>query len=393
MKFSTITASLGLAGAVFAAPPPTFSTIQPNNAEISAAAATAATNSYKHAKYVPGRAFDRIVHIWLENTDYDKALGESHLNELTKEGILLTNYFALTHTSEPNYMASAGGDYFGLGNDNFERLPQNVSTIADLLESKNITWAEYQEDMPYTGYAGFQYLNQQNGANDYVRKHNPLIFYDSVFLNPNRLANIKNLTEFDADLSAKALPQWSFITPNMTDDGHDSNIVTAGTWSYNFLKPLLANEYFTKNTLVILTFDENETYADKNQVYAVLLGDIPNNLKGTQDGTFYDHYSLLSSVQANWGLASLGRGDCGANVFEIIAQKTGYRNKFVDTTNLYNNQSGPGYLSDASVPIPAPSHCANPAGGVPEPIWPAPVGWNCHKQFPQQWPKPFGWPF
>ncbi|ANB14116.1 hypothetical protein AWJ20_5074 [Sugiyamaella lignohabitans] len=386
MKLLSIASTaLCLLTSVSAAAAPTFSTILPNSAQIKAAAATASTNSFKNAKYVSGAAFDRIVYIFLENTDYSKAIGDSHLKKLTKEGILLTNYFSLTHTSEPNYMASAGGSYFGLGDDNFVRLPQNVATVVDLLESKNITWAEYEEDMPYTGYQGYQYLNQKTGANDYVRKHNPFIFYDSVALNPYRSANIKNLTEFNADLAAEALPQWIFITPNMTDDGHDSNIATAGAWSYNFLTPLLSNSYFTKNTLVVLTFDENETYSDQNQVYAVLLGDIPSDLKGTKDNTFYDHYSLIASVQANWGLPMLGRGDCGANVFDLIAQNTGYTNQNVDTTNLYNNQSAPGYFSDSSLPIPSPSTCDNPAGGISEPISAAPTTWNVRKEYPNQW--------
>jgi hypothetical protein len=30
-----------------------------------------------------------------------------------------------------------------------------------------------QEDMPYSGFEGFAWVNQKNGANDYVRKHNP----------------------------------------------------------------------------------------------------------------------------------------------------------------------------------------------------------------------------
>jgi len=29
----------------------------------------------------------------------------------------------------------------------------------------------YQEDMPYSGFEGFGWVNQKNGANDYVRKH------------------------------------------------------------------------------------------------------------------------------------------------------------------------------------------------------------------------------
>jgi len=40
----------------------------------------------------------------------------------------------------------------------------------DLLEAAGVSWSLYQEDMPYSGFEG-DYVNQQNGRNDYVRKH------------------------------------------------------------------------------------------------------------------------------------------------------------------------------------------------------------------------------
>ena len=103
-----------------------------------------------------------------------------------------------------------------MDNDNFNFVPANISTVVDLLEDKGISWGEYQEDMPYTGFEGFSWVNQKTGANDYVRKHNPLILYNSVTENQNRIENIKNLTTFYKDLAADKLPQWMFITPNMS---------------------------------------------------------------------------------------------------------------------------------------------------------------------------------
>jgi acid phosphatase len=70
---------------------------------------------------------------------------------LAKEGILLTNYFGVTHPSEPNYCASAAGDDFGMDNDDWHQIPANVSTIADLFDTKGVAWGEYQEDLPYAG--------------------------------------------------------------------------------------------------------------------------------------------------------------------------------------------------------------------------------------------------
>ncbi|KAJ7799284.1 hypothetical protein B0H14DRAFT_2617212 [Mycena olivaceomarginata] len=68
----------------------------------------------------------------------------------------------------------------------------------------------------------------------------------------------------------------------------------------------------------------------QNTVYSVLLGDtVPLKLHGMTDDTLYTHYSSLSTVQANWGLKSLGRGDTIAalsNVLSFIAAKTGYKN-------------------------------------------------------------------
>jgi acid phosphatase len=58
-------------------------------------------------------------------------------------------------------------------NDDFNQIPANVSSVVDLLEDAGISWGEYQEDMPYSGFEGYQWLNQETGANDYVRKHNP----------------------------------------------------------------------------------------------------------------------------------------------------------------------------------------------------------------------------
>ena len=97
-------------------------------------------------------------------------------------------------------------------NDGFHAIPANVSTIVDLLDTKGISWAEYQEGLPYAGFQGFNYSNQETFANNYVRKHNPLILFQSVTNNASRLALIKNFTSFDSDLKAQTLPQWAFVS-------------------------------------------------------------------------------------------------------------------------------------------------------------------------------------
>ncbi|KAG9205809.1 hypothetical protein G6514_007416 [Epicoccum nigrum] len=319
--------------------------------------------------WVKGKAFDRIAIIWLENTDYDLAAGDPNLAALAKKGISLTNKFAVTHPSMPNYAAAVSGDYYGVNHDDLINVPSNVSTVVDLLEDKGVSWGEYQEDMPYTGFQGKEYRNQKTGANMYVRKHNPAVLYDSVAQKSERLANIKNMTLFQQDLKNDQLPQWMFITPNMTSDGHDSTITVAGKWTRTFLEPLLTDKNFMKNTLVVVTFDENHSYAKQNRIIGILLGDaIPQKLVGTTDDTYYNHYSELATVQANWGLHSLGRWDVGANVYKFVAEKTGDQLRKwsgpVAFSQMFFNSSYAGRLNNKnkSVPWPVPNTGANYGG-------------------------------
>lgn len=330
-------------------------------ASVHAAQATATTYQGK-TPYVQGKVFDRYIEIWLENTDYSKAAGDPNLAYLAKQGITLSNYFGVTHPSEPNYVAAIGGDNFGMDNDNFNQVADNVSTVVDLLEDKGISWGSYQEDMPYTGFEGYAWVNQKTGANDYVRKHNPPVIYNAN-TNSRRLSYQKNLTEFFGDLNAQRLPQWSFITPNMTSDGHDTSVTTAGQWCRNFLGPLLNNTYFMERTLVLLTFDENHTYTIGNRVFSILLGGaVPQSLHGTTDSQYYNHYSDISTVEANWGLHTLGRWDVGANVFKLVADQTGDVYRPVDQVagsnpSQYLNTSfaGPFNTGLSSAPYPIPN--------------------------------------
>ncbi|KAE8443951.1 hypothetical protein EG329_001175 [Mollisiaceae sp. DMI_Dod_QoI] len=343
------------ASTTYASRPP-FSTIEPAASAITAAEPSSTPLS--PVSNVKGAAFDRIVQIWMENTDYDKAASDPNMQFLASQGITLSNYYAVTHPSEPNYVAVVAGDNFGIDSDDFLQIPANVSTVVDLLDTKGISWGEYQEHIPYPGFQGFNYSNQVTFANDYVRKHDPLVIFESVTSNSTRLSLIKSFDSFNSDLAAKTLPQWSFITPNMTNDGHDTTIAFTANWARDFITPLLNNTYFMNNTLVVLTFDEDETYTNHNNMFTLLLGGaIPTSLHGTTDSTFYNHYSMISTVSKNWGLPSLGRWDCNANVLALVANKTGYTNTVVNTTNLYFNSSYPGPLSDGQYiptwPVPA----------------------------------------
>ncbi|TVY86012.1 Acid phosphatase [Lachnellula willkommii] len=137
-------------------------------AAVAKARATALTES--PTSNVAGKTFDRFVSIWCENTDYSMAAGDTNFQWAASKGVTLTNYLAIRHPSQPNYVAAVGGSTHGFTADTFQRIDSSARTIVDLLEAKGVSWSEYEQDSPYSGFEG-NYVNQETGANDFVRKH------------------------------------------------------------------------------------------------------------------------------------------------------------------------------------------------------------------------------
>lgn len=97
MRFSSTFVAIGLASVATAAPASPTAT---DAADVYAAQATAKSES--PVSKVPGKAFDRYVSIWFENTDYDMAAGDPNFQFFMEKGVTLSQNFALTHPSEPN---------------------------------------------------------------------------------------------------------------------------------------------------------------------------------------------------------------------------------------------------------------------------------------------------
>ncbi|KAF8632846.1 hypothetical protein AX15_001652 [Amanita polypyramis BW_CC] len=309
--------------------------------------ATAAAFDNHNAPGAPiGKVFKYFMQIWLENEDYDVVSSLPQYQSVAEQGILLTNFNAITHPSEPNYVAAVAGTNFGINNDDYYDIPADQTSIFDLLEAKGLKWKSYNEQLPAPGWTGFSAFS---GA--YVRKHDPAIIFDNIGLNQTRSANVVSGDRLPIDITGDNIPAYSFYTPNITNDGHDTSGEFAGNWLVGFLDSTLNNPTFMDEALVLITFDENETRSVRNQVWACLIGGvIPANLKGTTDDTFYTHYSALHSVELNWGLGSLGRGDANAtlsNVFSFAAADLGYQNVQVTNIPLMNTVIT-GLLTDKS---------------------------------------------
>ena len=118
------------------------------------------------------------------------------------------------------------------------------------------------------GYTSKDYVNTSSpGYIYYVRKHNGVVIHDAIAFVPSRLAWIRNFNDFAVDANAPTLPQWVWVTPNMID-GHDITIDYAAAF---ILVPLLNNTNVNDNrTLIVLSFDENESYTESNQILTLV---------------------------------------------------------------------------------------------------------------------------
>ncbi|MBI3555414.1 MAG: hypothetical protein HY074_04025 [Deltaproteobacteria bacterium] len=253
-----------------------------------------ATSTKARAAEAP---FKKVMILMLENTDYDEAVVLPFLSQLAKRGALLTNYHAVAHPSQPNYVALISGDTSGVFldfNSNLDR-----GHLGDLLEAKGKSWKVYAENYPGNCFLG-------GSLGKYARKHVPFLSFTSVSGNAGRCARVVAAPQLDKDVASGTLPDFSMYIPNLDNDGHDTGAAVADKWLAKKFGPLLLNSNFMDGLLFVVTFDEGE-HDDTNRVFTALYG------AGVKAGATSDietsHYSLLRTVEDAMGLGTLGLND------------------------------------------------------------------------------------
>ncbi|MBC7658554.1 MAG: hypothetical protein H7249_02510 [Chitinophagaceae bacterium] len=248
---------------------------------------------------------DHVVIVEFENIDYANAMAQPTFSSIAKNGANLSNFFAETHPSQPNYLAMVAGDTFGYKTDSNVNI--DARHIGDLLEEAGKTWKVYADDYP-----GNCFLGARSGA--YVRKHVPFLSFKNIQSNHARCASIVAGTELKSDLSAGTLPNYSLYIPNLNDDGHDTGVAYADNWVKNTFLPLLKST-LPPRTLVVFTFDESSFFGG-NHIYTAFYGDVVK--AGSTFSNRTDHYGFLRTIESLFGLPDLGKNDANAAVIDGI---------------------------------------------------------------------------
>ncbi|MFH1186021.1 MAG: alkaline phosphatase family protein [Chloroflexota bacterium] len=269
-------------------------------------------------------AFEHVVTIVFENKEFGTVIGNSRMpyfNQLADSYTLLTQHFAVTHPSLPNYLALISGDTFGLDFSCTKCLYDAV-TLPDLIEASGRTWKTYQEDMPSACFEGSDY-----GL--YAMKHNPFIYFEPIRLNGERCArSVVPFTQLYADLAANDLPAYVFITPNLCNDAHDCGLPVADQWLQSLMLVLQpALEADGEPYLIIITWDEGQGdhsccgLPEKagGRIATILVS--PQVKAGFEDDLPYTHYSVLKTIAESWQLPYIGHAADEENVLIIAPWK------------------------------------------------------------------------
>lgn len=247
-------------------------------------------------------AVTRVLVVILENQKGAVALEQPFMKKLAASGAYLSNYFALAHPSQPNYIGLISGSMEGVQGNRITTLDRRH--LGDLLEAKGLSWKSYAEDYPGN-------CDLRTKIHKYVRRHEPFLSFRNVQQSAT-CANVRPATEFDRDLKS-GLANFVLYVPNNDHNGHDTGVQAADRWLQSRLEPLIADRQFMKGLLLIVTFDESENLG-LNKIYTVLYGD--RVMPGVYDDV-YDHYDLLRTIEEIFDLGTLGGHDAGADARPI----------------------------------------------------------------------------
>jgi phosphatidylinositol-3-phosphatase len=351
----------------------------------------------------------KVRHVWvimLENENYAGTFGDPEADPylartLPSEGALLENYYGTGHESNDNYISIVSGqppnpetqadcqayDDFVLPSmeaDGVESgagclYPAEVQNIGTQLSGKGKKWKAYEQDMgndpnreaAACGHPAVNTVDETQKAEEgdgYATRHDPFVYFHSVIDDQSYCdahvvalgtptgampaAALHKETGLATDLArAGKTPAFSFITPNLCQDGHDfpcknetggaSALADIDSFLEVWVPKITSSPAFEKNGLLEITFDESDgpesdsssccgekpgpdsplpgiTGPGGGRIGAVLLS--PDIRGGTVSTVDYNHYSSLASFETLLGLPRLAdaatvSSTFGADVF------------------------------------------------------------------------------
>lgn len=289
--------------------------------------------------FTPGNhKFDYVLVILMENQALNTIINGTSapfMKSLAANYSLAVKYTGIAHPSLPNYLAIfsgqqyppwSAGDCGPTGDTGSCTAGTNVNLV-DRLEAAGLTWKAYAEDYPGQGTgklysSGGCWLADESPANFYAR-HVPFLYFNDIIDNSARCSKIvransvvSSSQETDDILlkdlgSVSTASNFMWLTPNGLDDMHDSTVAFGNKYLANLVPAILNSVVFkTQKAALFIVFDEGDVPPPSDWIYAVWAGPIVK--KGYISHTFYTQYSLLATIEQNWGLHPMTYNDVNA---------------------------------------------------------------------------------
>jgi len=280
-----------------------------------------------------GRGFNHVFVIMMENTGFDTLIGNPKapfINAAAANYGLATNYFGVTHPSQPNYIAATSGSTNDVADDNGTTI--NVANIVDQLEANAKTWKAYMQSYSLCTTP----LAHACGNQLYERKHNPFISYQDVQNNPACVANIVDFSQFATDLASGNVADYTWISPDQCHDMHGraatpqdpcdfsqvQALIAAGdSFLLNTVNAILSSKAWSGNSAIFITWDESDFtgtgpfgFGDTSgccdavpgggHVVTLVISTPVRSARNSDDAA--NHYSMLAMIEDGWHLGCLG---------------------------------------------------------------------------------------
>jgi phospholipase C len=305
--------------------------------------------------------YAHILVIVAENKGYELIIGPGtaapNINRLARQYGLASQFFAEVHPSEGNYIAMLAGDTFGIHDDDaFYCKPQMRDTwctksqradyvdhtltarsLMDQLEARGLTWKGYMESLPEPGSLAVRWPTADKPVAGlppqlYAAKHNGFLNFRNVQRDPARAAKIVDFTVLYRDLASGEVPNFAHIVPNQCNDMHGRDagpdvpadcrkpnpralIARGDRVIAELVQRIMAAPLWRapENSAIVITFDENDKEERQGGDQGCCGRDsgggrIPTVVitnhgpRGVVDDRPYNHYSLLRTIEAAFGI-------------------------------------------------------------------------------------------
>jgi hypothetical protein len=272
---------------------------------------------------------NHVFLIYMENKGAGDIVGSPnapYINSLINSEPHDTNYFALGHPSDPNYIRPLGGSDFGIDYNPTGNVI-DANSLMQEMDQAGISWAGYAQSMPTPG--------DLVSSGDYSVDELPFAQFNYVFDNtPTYLQeHLLPLTQLSTDLQDPSkFPEFTWIAANENNNmegpvnsiggianfiqsqltDHQYNVAAGDQFVQQEISTIENSQTWndpTQKDAIILTFDEdnnNLSLGFGNEGNNVPMIVIPNGGAVTDGGMesgpftthdYYNQYSLMATLE------------------------------------------------------------------------------------------------